>query len=170
MFQFICFAALFAFARAAPIDEQLLTTEPVMEMRAPPVDDVPPPVMPEMEVRAPAVGIMEAGLQQSTDGAYNFFYRGEDGSFRQESAVIVNPGSKRQHLKITGSYSYFDANGQEVVVHYNADDRGFVPHGNNISQQISAAAKQNSQLPRVQEQQEPQQPQPQPPVVGGVWI
>ncbi|XP_036327331.1 uncharacterized protein LOC118739937 [Rhagoletis pomonella] len=163
MFRYICLTALLAFAYAAPIDQQMATIEPAMELRAPPVDNVPAA---PVEMRAPVVGIMEAGLKQSTDGAYNFYYRGEDGSFRQESAVVVHPGSKNQHLKITGSYSYFDANGKEVVVLYKADDRGFVPHGNNIMPQISAAAKQNSQLPRMVEEHEPM---PQSPVVGGVW-
>ncbi|XP_011187987.1 endocuticle structural glycoprotein SgAbd-2 [Zeugodacus cucurbitae] len=181
MFRYICFAVMLASAWAAPVDEQVMVTEPVMELRAPPVDTVGPVVDPEMDMRVPVVGIMDAGLQQSTDGAYNFHYRGEDGSFRQESAVVVNPGTEYQYLKISGSYSYFDANGKEVVVHYKADDRGFVPEGNNIMPQISTAAKINSQLPRVEEKPRPQDvlshvphvphvPHVQQvPVVGSVW-
>lgn len=134
-----------------------MVTEPIMELRAPPMDNMGPVVVTEMEPRVPVIGIMDAGLQQSTDGAYNFHYRGEDGSFRQESAVVINPGTEYQYLKISGSYSYFDANGKEVVVHYNADDRGFVPEGNNIMPQISTAAKMNSQLPRVVEKPRPQE-------------
>lgn len=174
-----CFAALLALAWAAPVDEQIMVTEPVMELRAPPMGNVGQVVVPEMEPRVPVVGIMDAGLQQSTDGAYNFHYRGEDGSFRQESAVVVNPGTEYQYLKISGSYSYFDANGKEVVVLYKADDRGFVPEGNNIMPQISAAAKMNSQLPRVEEKPRPQEPQEpnaphiphasQVPAMGSVW-
>ncbi|CAD7005191.1 unnamed protein product [Ceratitis capitata] len=171
MYRYICFAAMLICVWAAPVDEQVMvvTEEPVMELRAPPIEHVlPPMIVPEMQTRAPVVGIMDAGLQQSTDGAYNFHYRGEDGSYRQESAVVVNPGTEYQYLKITGSYSYFDANGKEVVVHYNADDRGFVPEGNNIMQQISTAAKMNSQLPRVEEKPRPP-PSHVPVVGGGVW-
>ncbi|XP_018785317.1 PREDICTED: uncharacterized protein LOC108966741 [Bactrocera latifrons] len=161
MFRYISFAALLAVAYAAPVDEQVMVTEPIMEQRAYPMDNMAAVVAPEMEMepRVPVIGIMDAALQQSTDGAYNFHYRGEDGSFRQESAVVINPGTEYQYLKISGSYSYFDANGKEVVVHYSADDRGFVPEGNNIMPQISSAAKMNSQLPRVVEKPRPQEQQ-----------
>lgn len=93
------------------------------------------------------VEIMESSSSHNMDGSYSFHYRGADGTFREETAVVKDAGTERQHLEITGAYSFFDADGKEVVVHYKAGDRGFVPEGNNIPEEISAAAKANSELP-----------------------
>ncbi|XP_067647712.1 endocuticle structural glycoprotein SgAbd-9 [Eurosta solidaginis] len=167
MFRYICLTVLFAFACAAPVDEGMSHTAAAygMELMAPPSDDeVVAVAARDLDTHTPFVGIMDAALQQSTDGAYNFHYRGEDGSFRQETAQVVNPGTKDQFLKVSGTYSYFDSNGKEVVVHYKADDGGFVPEGNNILESISLAAKQNSQLPRLEEN-----PKPQSPVTVATW-
>lgn len=95
------------------------------------------------------VEILESGSEHQTDGSYSFHYRGADGTFREETAIVKNPGSEDQHLEINGAYSFFDADGKEVVVHYRADNRGFVPVGSNIPDVISVAARENSQLPAV---------------------
>lgn len=96
-----------------------------------------------------AVGIVDSGQEKHDDGSYHFFYQGEDGSHREETAVVHNAGTKAEFLEVSGSYSYFDGDGKEVEVHYKADDHGFVPEGNNILPQISEAAKLTS------EQQQP---------------
>lgn len=95
------------------------------------------------------IEILESDNVHEADGSYSFHYRGEDGSFREETAVVKNAGTKNQYLEVTGAYSFFDADGKEVVVHYKADDRGFVPVGSNIPDAISVAAKENSQLPSM---------------------
>lgn len=93
------------------------------------------------------VEILESGSEHQVDGSYSFHYRGADGSFREETAVVKNQGAENEYLEINGAYSFFDTEGKEVVVHYKADDKGFVPVGNNIPDAISLAARENSQLP-----------------------
>ncbi|XP_026832891.1 larval cuticle protein LCP-17 isoform X1 [Drosophila erecta] len=89
----------------------------------------------------PPVAILESSHEKHEDGSYNFSYLGEDGTHRREEAVVRNQGTENEYLEISGSYSYFDANGQEVTVTYKADDHGFVPEGGAILPQISLAAK-----------------------------
>ncbi|XP_039487029.1 larval cuticle protein LCP-17 isoform X1 [Drosophila santomea] len=93
----------------------------------------------------PPVAILESSHEKHEDGSYNFSYLGEDGTHRREEAVVRNQGTENEYLEISGSYSYFDANGQEVTVTYKADDHGFVPEGGAILPQISLAAKQVSE-------------------------
>ncbi|KAH8257396.1 hypothetical protein KR038_008310, partial [Drosophila bunnanda] len=93
----------------------------------------------------PPVAILESTHEKHEDGSYNFSYLGEDGTHRHEEAVVRNQGTENEYLEISGSYSYFDANGKEVVVNYKADDHGFVPEGGAILPQISLAAKQVSE-------------------------
>ncbi|KAH8357553.1 hypothetical protein KR200_004494, partial [Drosophila serrata] len=93
----------------------------------------------------PPVAILESTHEKHEDGSYNFSYLGEDGTHRHEEAVVRNQGTDNEYLEISGSYSYFDANGKEVVVNYKADDHGFVPEGGAILPQISLAAKQVSE-------------------------
>lgn len=113
------------------------------------VSDVAKPAEKAITTKRPVVEILESGLEHQTDGSYTFHYRGEDGSFREETAVVKNPGTKQQYLEITGAYSFIDADDKEVVVNYKADDRGFVPVGDNIPASISKAAQENSQLPAL---------------------
>ncbi|XP_075160343.1 cuticular protein 78E [Haematobia irritans] len=95
------------------------------------------------------VEIVESGSEHNMDGSYSFHYRGADGTFREETAVLKNPGTDDQYLEVTGAYSFLDADGKEVVVHYKADNHGFVPVGNNIPEEISKSAKANSELPAM---------------------
>ncbi|KAH8293843.1 hypothetical protein KR054_005228, partial [Drosophila jambulina] len=99
----------------------------------------------EHEDAQPPVAILESTHEKHEDGSYNFSYLGEDGTHRHEEAVVRNQGTENEYLEISGSYSYFDANGKEVVVNYKADDHGFVPEGGAILPQISLAAKQVSE-------------------------
>uniref|UniRef100_A0A1A9W5X8 Uncharacterized protein n=1 Tax=Glossina brevipalpis TaxID=37001 RepID=A0A1A9W5X8_9MUSC len=93
------------------------------------------------------VEILESDSKHKPDGSYSFHYRGADGSFREEAAVVKNPGTKDAYLEISGSYSFIDADGEEVIVNYKADNRGFVPTGSNIPETISVSAKENSERP-----------------------
>ncbi|EDV96631.1 endocuticle structural glycoprotein ABD-5 [Drosophila grimshawi] len=92
------------------------------------------------------VAIIDSGQEKHEDGSYHFFYHGEDGTHREETAVVHNAGTEDEFLEVNGSYSYIDVNGKEIVVHYKADDHGFVPEGGNILPQISEAAKVTSEL------------------------
>ncbi|XP_034483255.1 endocuticle structural glycoprotein SgAbd-9 [Drosophila innubila] len=98
---------------------------------------------------APPVAILESGNEKSQDGSYHFFYQNEDGTHREETAVVHNPGTDDAYLAITGSYTYIDLDGKENVVNYKADNHGFVPEGNSILPQISLSAKQASELQPV---------------------
>ncbi|XP_037940073.1 larval cuticle protein 16/17 [Teleopsis dalmanni] len=126
MFKICCFLALLTFVLSAPVDEHDHEVVPVQHK--------------------PLVDIVEQSSAHKPDGSYSFHFRGEDGSFREENAVVINPGTEDAYLEITGSYSFFDSDGKEVVVHYKADNHGFVPEGGNIPEEISVAAKQNSEI------------------------
>uniref|UniRef100_A0A1B0BW07 Uncharacterized protein n=1 Tax=Glossina palpalis gambiensis TaxID=67801 RepID=A0A1B0BW07_9MUSC len=93
------------------------------------------------------VTILESDAQHKLDGSYSFHYRGADGSFREEIAVVKNPGTKQAYLEVSGAYSFIDADGEEITVNYKADNRGFVPVGSNIPETISVSAKENSERP-----------------------
>lgn len=98
----------------------------------------------------PPIAIVDSGQEKNEDGSYHFFYQSEDGTHREETAQVHNPGSENEYLEINGSYSYYDGDGKEVVVHYKADNHGFVPEGGNISPQISLAAKLASENPAME--------------------
>uniref|UniRef100_A0A1A9ZDV8 Uncharacterized protein n=1 Tax=Glossina pallidipes TaxID=7398 RepID=A0A1A9ZDV8_GLOPL len=93
------------------------------------------------------VQILESDSQHKPDGSYSFHYRGADGTFREETAVVKNPGTKEAYLEISGAYSFINVDGEEVMVNYKADNRGFVPVGSNIPETISISAKENSERP-----------------------
>ncbi|XP_034108212.1 endocuticle structural glycoprotein ABD-5 [Drosophila albomicans] len=100
---------------------------------------------------APPVAILDSINEKNQDGSYHFFYQSEDGTHREETAVVVDAGTENEHLEISGNYSYYDADGKEVVVNYKANDHGFVPEGGSISKEISLAAKQASEAQYVPE-------------------
>lgn len=143
---------LFSAIYCAPVDkvvEEVETVEVTSHADEEHVQDAGKKIVPTKPSKV--VEILESGLEHQTDGSYSFHYRGADGSFREETAVVRNPGTENEYLEISGAYSFFDADGKEVVVQYKADDKGFVPVGNNIPDAISIAARENSQLPPVNE-------------------
>lgn len=101
------------------------------------------PVESEVEHKD-VVPILRSERNHEEDGSWGFLYEGGDGSFREEKGVI-SPSShgddEEKKVSISGSYKYIDADGKEVEVHYTADENGFVPHGSNIPESISNAAK-----------------------------
>lgn len=100
------------------------------------------PVESEVEHKD-VVPILRSERQNEEDGSWNFLYEGGDGSFREEKGVITAPSNEDEGKKvsISGSYKYIDPDGKEVEVHYTADENGFVPHGSNIPEAISNAAR-----------------------------
>ncbi|XP_030387101.1 endocuticle structural protein SgAbd-6-like [Scaptodrosophila lebanonensis] len=87
------------------------------------------------------VPIVKSVGEQKSDGSYFFAYEGADGSFREEVGIIKNAGTENEELEISGTYHYYDANGDKVEVSYVADKNGFVPQGTSIPKEISEAAR-----------------------------
>ncbi|KAI8119193.1 Endocuticle structural glycoprotein SgAbd-9 [Lucilia cuprina] len=86
------------------------------------------------------VHILRQGEEKTEDGSFTYYYEGADGAKRQEVGIVKNAGTEEETLVIKGSYSYFDENGNEVIVEYIADENGFQPQGTHIPQVISQAA------------------------------
>lgn len=100
------------------------------------------PVESEAESK-PVPQILRSERNQEDNGAWNFLYETDDGSFREEKGVVIDSHNEDEEKKvsITGSYKYIDEEGKEQEVHYTADENGFVPYGSNIPESISNAAK-----------------------------
>lgn len=101
------------------------------------------PVESEVEHKD-VVPILRSERTHEGDGSWGFLYEGGDGSFREEKGVVTSSSHDDEEMKkisISGSYKYIDADGKEVEVHYTADENGFVPHGSNIPESISNAAR-----------------------------
>ncbi|XP_055839304.1 flexible cuticle protein 12-like [Episyrphus balteatus] len=108
----------------------------------------------ESTVIPEVISIIKSESNQDADGSYNFVYESSDGSGREENAEIVNPGTEDEKIKITGSYKYIDADGQEVLVTYTADENGFVPISSIIPKEISDNALAAKDLPKLEHVQE----------------
>lgn len=91
------------------------------------------------------IQIISSEFRTNPDGAYSFSYESADGSFRQEKAVILNPGEKDEKISIIGSYRYTDDAGQLVEVNYTSDDKGFQPTGSIIHPAVVENARIVSQ-------------------------
>ncbi|XP_055919886.1 endocuticle structural glycoprotein SgAbd-9-like [Eupeodes corollae] len=100
----------------------------------------------------PEISIIRSESNQDADGSYNFVFESSDGSFREENAQVINAGTDEESIKVTGSYKYTDANGQEVLVTYTADENGFVPVGTIIAKEISDNALAAKDLPKVEKE------------------
>ncbi|XP_076640720.1 endocuticle structural protein SgAbd-6-like [Halictus rubicundus] len=88
---------------------------------------------------APAVQQPQVELVQETPsdniglGNYNYGFQLSDGSFKQETAELVNGGTDGQFLKVQGSYSFVDpATNVAYTVKYVADENGFHPEGEHL--------------------------------------
>ncbi|XP_075166838.1 endocuticle structural protein SgAbd-6-like [Haematobia irritans] len=114
MFKYIVFASLLAICTAASIKATI--------------------------EEKPIVPILNQGEEKNSDGSFAYYFEGGDGSKRQESAYIKNLGTEDEALVVKGSYRYIDANGEEILVEYIADENGFQPLGNIIPKEISQIA------------------------------
>ncbi|XP_050342295.1 flexible cuticle protein 12-like isoform X2 [Nymphalis io] len=57
---------------------------------------------------------------------YDFEFQTSDGVSRKEEAELITVG-EHQGIGIKGSYSYVAPDGQQYIVSYTADDKGFKP-------------------------------------------
>lgn len=100
------------------------------------------------------VPLLKFETDKQPDGSFHFSYEGGDQSIRSEQGVIENAGTEDEALEVTGMYSYIDADGNNVVVHYTAGKNGFVPIGTIIPAEITALAKAAADLPKVPEEEQ----------------
>ncbi|XP_011186081.1 larval cuticle protein 65Ag1 [Zeugodacus cucurbitae] len=61
--------------------------------------------------------------------SYDFAVKTSDGTSKQESGSIVNPGAEDEHISARGSYSFVADDGVTYTVTYVADENGFQPSG-----------------------------------------
>lgn len=83
-----------------------------------------------------------------TPDAINFpcgSYETADGSYREEKATIINPGTENEMISVVGKYRYKNENGEVVEVSYTSDDHGFVPTGTIIHKEVMKNARIVSQ-------------------------
>ncbi|CAH2237012.1 endocuticle structural glycoprotein SgAbd-5-like [Pararge aegeria] len=57
---------------------------------------------------------------------YNFEYKTSDGVSRQEEGQLITVGDQ-QGIGVKGTYSYVAPNGQQYIVSFTADDKGYKP-------------------------------------------
>ncbi|XP_067634221.1 larval cuticle protein 1-like [Eurosta solidaginis] len=96
------------------------------------------------------VEILKSVAERKDDGSYVFSYEGADGNYREEVGIVKNAGTDDEKLEVSGSYRYYDREGQLIEVHYTADENGYVPQGTNILPAISEAAKAAVEFARSQ--------------------
>ena len=100
------------------------------------------------------VPLLRFETNKNPDGSFHFSYEGGDQSVRQEQGVIENAGTEDEALEVSGMYSYIDADGNTVEVHYTAGKNGFVPIGTIIPKEITELAKSTAFLPKVSEDEQ----------------
>ncbi|XP_023950145.2 endocuticle structural glycoprotein SgAbd-5 isoform X2 [Bicyclus anynana] len=72
-----------------------------------------------------AVEILTEKTFVNEDG-YNFVYKTSDGVSRQEEGQLITVGD-HQGIGVKGSYSYVAPDGQQYIVSFTADDKGYKP-------------------------------------------
>lgn len=88
--------------------------------------------------------ILRSENEMSPDNGFKFGFDTEDGTRRDEEAKLNN----EKELEVSGSYSYYNDKGEEVVVFYTAGVNGFVPHGSIINPKITEVAEAAKDLPK----------------------
>lgn len=64
-----------------------------------------------------------------------------DGYLKEEKGVAVHPGEENSRVDVTGFYKYIDDEGEQIEVHYTANQFGFVPEGSKIPSEITSNAR-----------------------------
>ncbi|XP_016991851.1 uncharacterized protein LOC108053650 [Drosophila rhopaloa] len=100
------------------------------------------------------VPVLKFETEKQPDGSFHFSYEGGDQSIRSEKGVVVDAGTEDEALEVSGMYSYVDADGNTVVVHYTAGKNGFVPVGTIIPKEITELARAAADLPKVSVEEE----------------
>nr|XP_014099055.1 endocuticle structural glycoprotein ABD-5-like [Bactrocera oleae] len=129
-------ASIFALATAATIRNRPLA--------------IGEPVVAVVQTEKEFVPIVKSVAERKDDGSFVFSYEGADGTQREEVGIVKNAGTDEETLEVSGSYRYYDADGQLIEVRYTAGENGFVPQGTNILQEISAAAQAAAEVARRQ--------------------
>lgn len=90
----------------------------------------------------PEVKILSQTHDVEPDGSYKFAYETSDGSAREETGVVVNPGEENAYVSVKGSYRYTDPETSQVYeVQYTADENGFLAEGAHINEAIVKAVQ-----------------------------
>ncbi|KAI8039980.1 uncharacterized protein LOC128253892 [Drosophila gunungcola] len=100
------------------------------------------------------IPVLKFETEKSPDGSFHFSYEGADQSMRQEQGTLENAGTEDEALEVSGMYSYIDADGNTVEVHYTAGKNGFVPVGTIIPKEITELARAAADLPKVSAEDE----------------
>ena len=95
------------------------------------------------------VPIVKSTYERKDDGSFTFSYNAADGSYRSEVGVLRNAGTEDETLEVSGTYGYYDSDGQQIQVKYTAGRDGFVPEGTNIPAEIAVAARENAAYARA---------------------
>ncbi|XP_017775287.1 PREDICTED: pupal cuticle protein 27-like [Nicrophorus vespilloides] len=85
--------------------------------------------------------ILRFNNQNQGDGSYRFAYETENKISQQEAGELKHEGAQ----SVQGSYSYQGDDGKTYTVNYVADENGFRPMGDHISEDIQTLAKKASQ-------------------------
>lgn len=78
------------------------------------------------------VPILRSSQTFDADGSYRFSYESADGTLREETGTIVNPGKEDAYVASVGLFRFKNPEGEAVEVRYTADTKGFVPSGASI--------------------------------------
>ncbi|XP_026729270.1 larval cuticle protein 1-like [Trichoplusia ni] len=84
----------------------------------------------------PAAAIIRSEFNWNPDGTFNYDFETSDGTNREETGVVkeVFDEDNKPHsvVVVRGSYRYINPEGQEEVITYIADEKGFHPEGPSI--------------------------------------
>lgn len=88
--------------------------------------------------------ILSSVNELTPDSGFKFGFEADDGTRRDEEAKI----NENKELEVSGSYSYYNEAGEQVVVHYTAGVNGFVPYSTIIDPKITEVAEAAKDLPK----------------------
>lgn len=66
------------------------------------------------------------------DGAYSYNYETGNGIQAQEQGQLAKIAGDEDALRVQGSFSYFDNDGNPISLTYIADENGFQPKGDHL--------------------------------------
>ncbi|XP_038210661.1 endocuticle structural glycoprotein SgAbd-5-like [Zerene cesonia] len=84
---------------------------------AAPLSDNPP--------SAANANIIQYENNNDGSGNYKFSFETSDGTKREETGTVVNPGQPDEHIAVVGSYSFIRSDGFYETVEYKADENGY---------------------------------------------
>ncbi|XP_077290195.1 larval cuticle protein LCP-17-like [Arctopsyche grandis] len=81
----------------------------------------------------PPPQIVKSSFDLDPSGSYNFGFETENGIVKDEvgsvKAIKNEKGMDEPAVVVKGSYSYYDPDGNQIVLTYIADENGFQPQG-----------------------------------------